>query len=242
MSASPTHESVSFEWIGPPSEKGKAMCSRTVMENAQLYGMESLGQASDVDLLQLALGSKRVEAKKMLNKIQEIIEENNGIEGLSKNMDALFLVDSRRGIQIGAILEMSKRLVAEAEKKKGRITTASEAAAVVRDMMFLNHEEMHVLCLNKKNELIARVKQYRGTVSGSILRAAEVFRPAVTRNIPNIIICHNHPSGDPSPSPEDIEVTEQLVAAGKLLDIEVLDHLIMGSSRFISLKQHMGSW
>src|SRR5205807_3793935 len=72
------------------------------------------------------------------------------------------------------------------------------------EMMFLDHEEMHILILDTKNQLIELIKRYKGTVNSSVLRSAEIFRPAVVRNCPNIILCHNHPSGDPTPSPEDI--------------------------------------
>lgn len=102
-----------------------------------------------------------------------------------------------------------------------------------------NHEEMRILILDTKNHVVENVNRYRGTVNSSVLRAAEVFRPAVIRNCPSVIVCHNHPSGDPTPSPEDMEVTHQLVDAGKLLDIELLDHLVIGNPRYVSLKERM---
>ena len=73
---------------------------------------------------------------------------------------------------------------------------------------------MHILILDTKNHVVENVKRYKGTINSSVLRASEVFRPAIVRNCPNVIVCHNHPSGDPTPSPEDIEVTKQLVDAG----------------------------
>ncbi len=78
---------------------------------------------------------------------------------------------------------------------------------------------------------------YVGSLNASYIRVAEVFREAVTRNCAAVIVAHNHPSGDPTPSPEDVAVTRQLVAAGKLLDIEVLDHLVVGMQRFVSLRE-----
>jgi DNA repair protein RadC len=77
------------------------------------------------------------------------------------------------------------------------------------------------------------------SVNSSVLRAAEIYRSAVIRNCPGVIVCHNHSSGDPTPSPEDIAVTEQLVEAGKVLDIELLDHLVIGNQRFVSLKERL---
>ena len=90
---------------------------------------------------------------------------------------------------------------------------------------------MRVLSLDTKNHVVANLALYRGTVNSSVLRASEIFRPAVTRNCPAIIVCHNHPSGDPTPSPEDIQTTEQLVEAGKVLDIELLDHIIINDAK-----------
>ena len=78
---------------------------------------------------------------------------------------------------------------------------------------------------------------YIGNVNSSIIRIAEVFRPAIAENAPAIILAHNHPSGDPSPSPEDVSVTRSIVAAGSTLGIDVLDHIIIGAGRFVSLKE-----
>jgi DNA repair protein RadC len=98
---------------------------------------------------------------------------------------------------------------------------------------------MRILVFDTKNRVVENISRYQGTVNSSVLRAAEVYRPAVIRNCPAIIICHNHPSGDPTPSPEDIAVTQQLVAAGQQLDIELVDHLVIGNQRFVSLKERL---
>jgi len=102
-------------------------------------------------------------------------------------------------------------------------------------MSHLDHEEFRALVLDTKNRVVANTPLYRGTVNNSVLRASEVFRQAVVRNCPGILVAHNHPSSDPSSSPEDIEVTRQLVEAGKVLDIDLLDHIIVGNPRFTSL-------
>ena len=97
---------------------------------------------------------------------------------------------------------------------------------------------LRVLLLNTRNQVVARRTIYIGTVNSSAVRPAEVLRPAIRENAPSIIVAHNHPSGDPTPSPEDISVTRDLVAAGKLMDIELLDHLVIGhGGRFTSLKE-----
>ena len=107
------------------------------------------------------------------------------------------------------------------------------------EMSYLDHEQMRILVLDTKNQVVENINRYKGTVNSSVLRAAEIYRPAIARNCPGVIICHNHPSGDPTPSPEDIEVTQQLVAAGRLLDIELIDHIVIGKQRYVSLKERL---
>ena len=104
-------------------------------------------------------------------------------------------------------------------------------------MAYLPQEQLRVLCLDTKNFVVHQQMVYQGTVNSSVVRVAEVFRPAVTRNCPSIVVVHNHPSGDPTPSPEDVRTTEQLRKAGEYLDIELLDHLVIGQGRFVSLKE-----
>ena len=91
--------------------------------------------------------------------------------------------------------------------------------------------------LDTKNHVVGQRVIYQGNVSSAIVRTAEVFRPAVIEAVPGIIVSHNHPSQDPTPSPEDAALTRELVQAGKLLDIELLDHVVIGGKRFVSLKE-----
>ena len=112
------------------------------------------------------------------------------------------------------------------------------ALLLVHDMALLEQEQLRVLVLDTKNHVVASEDVYRGNVNSAIVRAAEVLRLAVKLNAPAIIVAHNHPSGDPTPSPEDVAVTRQIVDAGKLLDIDVLDHIVIGRADFwVSLKQ-----
>jgi len=101
----------------------------------------------------------------------------------------------------------------------------------------LDHEELWVVCLNIRNQVICLVQLYKGSVNSSQVRVAEVFRQSIAENSPAIILAHNHPSGDPTPSPDDVAVTRAIVQAGKLLDINVLDHLVICRDRWISLKE-----
>jgi DNA repair protein RadC len=98
---------------------------------------------------------------------------------------------------------------------------------------------MRILVLDMKNHVTENISRHQGTVNSPVLRTTETYRPAVSPNSPGILICHNHPSGDPTPLPEDIAVTQQLVAAGQHLDIELVDHLVIGNQRFVSLKERL---
>lgn len=142
--------------------------------------------------------------------------------------------------QLKAALEIGKRLGRQQLDEKYQIKSARDAANLVMvEMTFLDHEQMRIITLDTKNQVVENINRYQGTVNSSVLRVAEIFRPAITRNCPGVIICHNHPSGDPTPSPEDIVVTEQLVQAGRLLEIELVDHLIIGNHRYVSLKEQL---
>lgn len=100
-----------------------------------------------------------------------------------------------------------------------------------------DQEETWALLLNNKHWITHDVMIYRGTVNQGLIRMAEVFKPAVRVNAPALILAHNHPSGDPSPSPEDIAITRQLEEAGQHLQIDFLDHIIVGNGRWVSLKE-----
>lgn len=118
------------------------------------------------------------------------------------------------------------------------IQSPNEAAALLLyDMGALEQEHLRVMLLDTRNRLIRTAEVYRGSLSSSVMRVGEVFRDAVRANAASIIVAHNHPSGDPTPSPEDVSVTKAIVEAGRLLDIEVLDHIVIGMNRFISLKE-----
>ena len=105
------------------------------------------------------------------------------------------------------------------------------------EMAPLAQEQLRVLLMNIKNQVVGQRVIYQGNVNSSMIRPAEVLRPAVIEAVPSIIVCHNHPSEDPTPSPEDAAITRELAQAGKLLGIELLDHVVIGGDRFVSLKE-----
>ena len=105
------------------------------------------------------------------------------------------------------------------------------------EMAPLAQEQLRVLLLNTKSDVVGQRVIYQGNISSAIVRPAEVLRPAVIEAVPSVIVAHNHPSADPAPSPEDVAITRKLKQAAELLDIELLDHVIIGGERFVSLKE-----
>ena len=122
----------------------------------------------------------------------------------------------------------------------GRVTVTNPsdlATLFMADMSSFDREHMRVATLSNRNQDMGIENLYSGSVNVALVRSAEVFATAVRRNAPQIAIAHNHPSGDPTPSPEDIAITRILVNAGQLLDIEVVDHIVIGQGRYVSMRQ-----
>jgi DNA repair protein RadC len=143
-----------------------------------------------------------------------------------------------KAAQLKAALELGRRLSSTQPEEKAVVHTPQDVAnLLMAEMSLLDQEQLRVVLLTSKNQVISISEVYKGNVNTSLIRPSELFRDAVRENCPAIIVVHNHPSGDPDPSPEDIAITQQLVAAGKLLDIEVLDHIIIGGQRHVSLKE-----
>jgi len=129
-------------------------------------------------------------------------------------------------------------LVSESKTKaKSRISSPSSVADVCKDMINMAQESCHVLCLNAKGDMIKREMVTLGIADASLMHPREIFRSAILANASVIVLVHNHPSGYPTPSAEDIRITKQMVEAGKIIDIKVLDHVIVSSSGHISMAE-----
>ncbi len=145
---------------------------------------------------------------------------------------------SAKACQLKAALELGRRVLIAVPEDRPQIRSPEDAAnLILLEMAFLDQEHLRVILLDTRSYVQNINTVYVGNVNTALVRVAEVFREAVRSNSPSLIVAHNHPSGDPTPSPEDVHVTEQIVAAGKLLDIDVLDHLIIGRQRYVSLKE-----
>ena len=141
--------------------------------------------------------------------------------------------------QLMAALELGRRFVSLAPQERAVINSPQDVAnLLLADMSVLDQEHLRILLLNTRNEVLGIQEIYVGNVNSSVVRAAEVFRPAVQANAPSIIVVHNHPSGDPAPSSQDVDITNELISTGKLLGIELLDHVVLGrGNRFVSMNE-----
>ncbi len=145
-----------------------------------------------------------------------------------------------KAAQLKAALEIGRRLMREELAERPKVSTPDDIAQLVQaEMAVLEQEHLRVVLLDTKNRVIAIRTLYVGSLNQSTVRVAEVFKAAIRENCASIAVVHNHPSGDPTPSPEDVRVTQDLVDAGRLLDVEVLDHVIIGRGRpaWVSLRQ-----
>lgn len=147
-------------------------------------------------------------------------------------------IGEAKAAQVKSAVDLGRRLIHEAPEDHTTINSPADAAALVQyEMSALEQEHLRVLLLDRRNHVLDIAEIYKGSVNSAQVRIGEVFKIAIRRNSPAIIIAHNHPSGDPTPSPDDVAVTRALVQAGKLLDIEVLDHIVIGTGQFVSLKE-----
>jgi DNA repair protein RadC len=204
------------------------------------FGPQALSMAELLAII-LRTGSRGDNALELANKL---LAKYGGLPGLVRadfrELCTEHGMGEAKSAQVKAALEIGRRLASVQVDTRYRISTPADAANLVMlDMAYLDTEQLRILLLDAKSQLVEKASLYQGTANSSVLRAAEVFRPAIIRNCPGLILCHNHPSGDPTPSPDDIETTRQLVEAGRILDIELVDHIIIGHQRFVSLKEHL---
>lgn len=173
---------------------------------------------------------------------QRLLQNFDGLSGLhSASYDevrAQHGIGPAKAAQIKAAIELGRRLTLESPEERPTINSPADAAALVQyEMAALEQEHLRVMLLDIRNRVLDIVDVYRGSLNSSQVRVGEVFRAAVRRNAGAVIVVHNHPSGDPTPSPDDIAITRAIVEAGRLLDIEVLDHLVIGRGKWVSLKE-----
>jgi len=197
---------------------------------------------SDEALLTLVLRTGSGD-ERLVERVQTLFARSSLQELLRADFGTLcqeYGLGEAKAAQVQALLELARRLTIPPPTRRYQIIRSADAAnLVMSEMAFLDHEEMRVLVLDTKSQVVANQLLYQGTVDSSTCRVSELFRPAITRRCPGIIVCHNHPSGNIEASEADIELTKQWVVAGKFLEVELVDHLIIGNHCFTSLRDQL---
>jgi DNA repair protein RadC len=207
-------------------------------EERPLYRLNHVGTngLATTELLALILGTADAPGL-----AQSLLDKFGSLHQMARTSKAQLMkvhgIGEAQAGRLLAVLELSRRLQAPAEERPRVASPADCAQLLLPRLSHLTQEEMHVVLLDTRNHLLGIEVVYRGNLNTSIFRMGELFRPAIEAPAAAIILAHCHPSGDPSPSPEDIKVTRQVIEAGKLLDVQVLDHLIIGSGVYTSLKE-----
>ena len=198
------------------------------------------GALSNPELLAILLrtGAARESAVAVASRLLSRFE---GLAGLARTGFSELCAERGLGeakaAQVQAALELGKRFVAAQPEERAVIRQPRDVANLLQgEMGVLDQEEMRVLLLNTRNQVLGSSSVYRGNVHTAIVRIGELFREALRQNAPAIILAHNHPSGDATPSAEDIAMTQQAIEAGELLDVDVLDHVVLAQGTFESMK------
>jgi len=199
------------------------------------------GALTTAELLAIVLrtGSQREDVLAVAGRL---LAEHGGLRGLAAadlpTLAGIHGLGPAKATTISALFELGRRAALEGEVLRPRVHGPEDIARLLQpEMELLQQEEVRLLVLDTKHHVLAQPTLYRGSINASPARVAEVFREAVRRNAFAIALAHNHPSGDPAPSRQDVEFTEAVVAAGQLLDLKVLDHLVFGHGRYVSMRQ-----
>jgi DNA repair protein RadC len=206
-------------------------------ERLALRGPGGLTAAELIALL-WGSGTRGVSAVELAT---EALARHDGLAGLARasevELAGLPGVGAARAAQLTAAFELGRRLLADWPAGRWTVRSPTDVAdRLVLQMGRLEREELRAVLLNTKNVVLRVVTVYQGNVNSSLVRVGELFRDAVRVNATGIILVHNHPSGDPTPSPDDLHLTAEALAAGRLLDIDLLDHLVIGHDAYVSLR------
>jgi DNA repair protein RadC len=214
----------------PPDERPR--------ERLLNYGAASL---STTELLAIVLNTG-IKGEAVTTIAQRLLTKHGGLAGLLR-LDVVELARERgvgeaKATKVKASLEIGRRLAAIAPDEKPRIGTPEDAIQLVGiEMAALEQEQLRVLILDTRNAVLAIRTIYQGSANAATVRVGELFRDAIRHAAVAIVLVHNHPSGDPTPSAADVALTAEVVRAGDLLDIAVVDHIIIGHGRHASLKR-----
>lgn len=202
------------------------------------YGAEMLSNAELLAII-LRVGTPKYSA---IGLAEHMLGEFGGLRGIAtssvEDLSRINGLGVAKGSQIRAMVELGKRLAATVEQSRATIRSPQDAADLVMpELRHASQEHFKALFLNTKNEVLKTKTITIGSLDASLITPRELFREAISLSSASVIAAHNHPSGDPTPSAEDIKVTKRLVQAGEMIGIEVLDHIVIGDGRWISLKE-----
>lgn len=202
------------------------------------YGAEGL---SNSELLAIILRTG-IKNENIMNLSSRLLAQSGGLNGLlSLSLEEIMSLKGlgeAKASQIIAIGELSKRFKSYKAGEQYKINQPKDVASLVmEEMKSFKEEHLRVVMLNTKNIVISSKDVSIGSLNSSIVHPREIFAEAIKKNSASIVICHNHPSGDPTPSSEDIQVTHRIKECGKLLGIDLLDHIIIGDGIYVSLKE-----
>ncbi|MDF2541988.1 MAG: hypothetical protein K0S47_1706 [Herbinix sp.] len=209
-------------------------------EKCETYGAQAL---TDAELLAVIIrtGTKNLRSVDLAIHILNSTTYK-GLKGLNyvtmKELRTISGIGRVKALQLLCIAELTKRMAKETHKEQLKLVTPQSVADYfMQDMRHLTTEQVLLLMMDSKNRIIKDMVISTGTVNTSIMPTREVFLSALKYEAVNIILLHNHPSGDPTPSSEDIRVTKRIKEAGNLIGITLMDHIIIGDNRYISLKE-----
>ena len=206
-------------------------------ERLELRGAGGLTSAELIALL-WGTGSR---GRSAVGLAEDAIARFDGLTGIARasglELEGIAGVGAAKAAQLQAAFELGRRLLADWPTARWTVRSPSDVAdRLVLQMGRLEREELRVVILNTKNVVQRVVTAYQGNLSASVVRIGELFRDAVRLTAAGIILVHNPPSGDPTPSPDDLHLTAEALAAGRLLDINVLDHLVIGHDAWVSMR------
>ncbi len=207
-------------------------------ERLEQLGPQALSNAELIAIL-VRVG---VKGENAVSVGQRLLKKFGGLSGLHRAPFAELKnqhgIGEAKASQIKAAIELGRRLTLESPEERPTINSPADAAALVAyEMSAFEQEHLRVILLDRRNRVLETVEIYKGSVNSSQVRVGEIFKEAIRKNAPALIVIHNHPSGDPTPSPDDVAVTRAIVQAGKMLDVDVLDHMVIGQGRWVSLKE-----
>ena len=202
------------------------------------YGATSLSNQELLAIL-LRTGTKKESVIQLANRLLQYFEGLNLLKDASiEEMTAIKGIGTAKAVQVLAAIELGRRISNLKYNDRYVIRSPQDGANyVMNDMRFLTQEHFVCLFLNTKNHVIGKQTVFVGSLDSSIVHPREVFKEAIRRSSASVICLHNHPSGDPTPSREDIAITRTLREAGELVGISLLDHVIIGDGKYVSLKE-----